>query len=107
MASVGGKADLDNLGKIYAVYTGGFIVFVIGLAIAEQMGLSHLHDRQPFLRPRHLVIKTISSGLFGIPLGFITIFVVSRMTAPPSQEMQDFVESVRIPKGASTASSHN
>jgi cation/acetate symporter len=45
-------------------------------------------------------IKTISSGLFGIPLGFIVTFVVSRMTAPPSQELQDFVESVRIPKGA-------
>jgi cation/acetate symporter len=47
-------------------------------------------------------IKTISSGLFGIPLGFITIYIVSRMTAPPSQEMQDFVESVRIPRGATT-----
>jgi cation/acetate symporter len=48
-------------------------------------------------------IKTISSGLFGIPLGFITIYVVSRMTTPPSKEMQDFVESVRIPKGAAQA----
>ncbi len=48
-------------------------------------------------------IKTISSGLFGIPLGFILIYVVSRMTAPPSQEMQDFVESVRYPKGSSVA----
>ena len=49
-------------------------------------------------------IKTISSGLFGIPLGFITIYVVSRMTAPPSQEMQDFVESVRIPERRSSGS---
>ncbi len=46
-------------------------------------------------------IKTISSGLFGIPMGFIAIYAVSRMTAPPSQELQDFVESVRIPRGAS------
>jgi cation/acetate symporter len=45
-------------------------------------------------------IRTISSGLFGIPLGFIAIYVVSRMTTPPSQELQDFVESVRIPRGA-------
>jgi cation/acetate symporter len=45
-------------------------------------------------------IRTISSGLFGIPLGFVLNYVVSRMTAPPSQELQDFVESVRIPKGA-------
>jgi cation/acetate symporter len=51
-------------------------------------------------------IKTISSGLFGIPLGFITCYIVSRITAPPSQEMQDFVESVRIPKGASKAMAH-
>ena len=43
-------------------------------------------------------IKTVSSGLFGIPLGFIVTYVVSRMTPPPSQEMQDFVESVRIPR---------
>lgn len=45
-------------------------------------------------------IKTISSGLFGIPAGFIAIYVVSRLTAPPPQEIQDFVEGVRIPKGA-------
>ncbi|MEW5747012.1 MAG: sodium:solute symporter family protein [Nitrospirota bacterium] len=51
-------------------------------------------------------IKTVSSGLFGIPLGFITIFVVSRLTAAPSKEMQDFVESVRIPKGAAQAGEH-
>jgi cation/acetate symporter len=51
-------------------------------------------------------IKTISSGLFGIPLGFISCYVVSRITAPPSQEMQDFVESVRIPKGAAKATAH-
>lgn len=49
-------------------------------------------------------IKTISSGLFGIPLGFIVIWAVSRMTAPPPQEMQDFVEGVRIPKGAGAPS---
>ncbi len=48
-------------------------------------------------------IKTISSGLFGIPAGFIAIYIVSRLTAPPSQELQDFVESVRIPKGAGRA----
>ena len=38
--------------------------------------------------------------LFGIPLGFITIYGVSRLTPPPSQELQDFVESVRTPRGA-------
>ncbi len=45
-------------------------------------------------------IKTVSSGIFGIPLGFITIWIVSRLTAEPSKEMQEFVENVRYPKGA-------
>jgi cation/acetate symporter len=51
-------------------------------------------------------IKTVSSGLFGIPLGFLTIYAVSRLTAPPSQEIQDFVESVRYPRGAGGATTH-
>jgi cation/acetate symporter len=49
-------------------------------------------------------IRTVSSGIFGIPAGFLTIFVVSRLTAPPSQELQDFVENVRYPRGTVGAS---
>jgi cation/acetate symporter len=45
-------------------------------------------------------IKTVSSGIFGIPAGFLTIYIVSRLTAAPSQELQDFVENVRYPRGA-------
>ncbi len=36
---VGGKGFLDNLGKIYLYYTGGFFGFVIVLAILEQLGV--------------------------------------------------------------------
>ena len=31
---------IDNLGKVYGLYTGGFIVFIILMAILEQMGVS-------------------------------------------------------------------
>ena len=31
---------IDNLGRVYAMYTGGFLVFVILMAILEQMGVS-------------------------------------------------------------------
>lgn len=48
-------------------------------------------------------IKTISSGLFGIPLGFIIIWVVSRLTTPPPKEIQEFIDNVRIPKGSGAA----
>ena len=37
---VKGKGDfIDNLGKIYAIYTGGFIAFVLFIAILEQLGV--------------------------------------------------------------------
>ena len=32
-------AFVDNLGKVYAIYTGGFFAFVILLAILEQLGV--------------------------------------------------------------------
>ncbi len=36
--TVGGGSFLNNLGKIYAIYTGGFFGFVALLAVLEQMG---------------------------------------------------------------------
>jgi cation/acetate symporter len=44
-------------------------------------------------------INNISSAIFGLPVGFVVMFVVSRMTAAPSQELQDFVDSCRRPRG--------
>jgi len=35
----GGRDFVDNLGKIYGIYTGGFAAFVILLAILEQLGM--------------------------------------------------------------------
>jgi len=42
-------------------------------------------------------IKDVSAGIFGIPLGFLTIVVVSLMTKEPSQEIEDMVEELRYP----------
>jgi cation/acetate symporter len=41
---------------------------------------------------------TIASGVFGIPLGFVTIWIVSLVTEAPPKEMQDFVVSIRYPR---------
>jgi cation/acetate symporter len=48
---------------------------------------------------------TVASGVFGIPLGFITIWIVSLLTKAPPKELQDFVTDIRYPKtgGASAA----
>ena len=41
--------------------------------------------------------SALSAGVFGIPLGFLVIIVVSLITRPPDQQTQDLVESVRYP----------
>jgi cation/acetate symporter len=45
-------------------------------------------------------IKTIASGIFGIPANIIVAFIVSRLTKAPDSEIQSFVDNIRYPKGA-------
>jgi cation/acetate symporter len=42
-------------------------------------------------------IQPISAGLFGVPLGFAVIIIVSLLTPPPKKETQELVEHVRYP----------
>jgi cation/acetate symporter len=42
-------------------------------------------------------IQPISAGLFGVPLGFLVIIVVSLLTPAPRREVQELVEHVRYP----------
>ena len=42
-------------------------------------------------------IAPISAGLFGVPVGFAVIIVVSLLTKTPPKEIQDLVEHVRYP----------
>jgi len=44
-------------------------------------------------------VKAISAGVFGVPVSFLVIYLVSLVTKPPTQEMQDFVDKLRYPKG--------
>jgi len=45
-------------------------------------------------------------GTLGTVLHLIVAFVVSRMTPPPPQEVQDLVESIRLPNNAGEAHDH-
>jgi cation/acetate symporter len=45
-------------------------------------------------------------GFLGMLLNFAVTFIVSAMTAPPPQDVQDMVESIHMPKGSSEASKH-
>ncbi|MGB8223528.1 MAG: sodium:solute symporter family protein [Polyangiales bacterium] len=44
-------------------------------------------------------------GAVGMVLNFLVAFVVSRFTPPPPQEVQDMVEHIRVPVGATAPSS--
>ena len=43
-------------------------------------------------------INPIAAGAFGVPLGFLTIVLVSLLTPEPPQEIQDLVDFVRYPQ---------
>ena len=48
--------------------------------------------------------QTIASAIFGLPVGFLVIWIVSLLTEAPPQRVQDLVVSVRYPKsGQATA----
>jgi cation/acetate symporter len=42
-------------------------------------------------------ILPISAGVFGVPLGFAVIIIVSLLTAAPGRDVQELVEHVRYP----------
>jgi cation/acetate symporter len=51
-------------------------------------------------------IKSTSFGAVGAAINFTVAFTVSKMTAAIPREIEELVESVRIPRGAGTAQDH-
>jgi cation/acetate symporter len=43
--------------------------------------------------------QTIASAIFGLPVGFLVIWIVSLLTKTPPQAIQDIVTNVRYPQG--------
>ncbi|MEQ1612202.1 MAG: sodium:solute symporter family protein [Hyphomicrobiaceae bacterium] len=44
-------------------------------------------------------VRNISCALFGLPVGFLSIWIVSLLTPAPSQAVQDMVDATRRPRG--------
>jgi cation/acetate symporter len=65
----------------------GFLTALILIVIGRNWGIYPLG------------VKEVGAGVFGVPVGFIVIWLVSRMYPPPDRATQDLVESVRYPKG--------
>jgi cation/acetate symporter len=70
-----------------------------GMVAGFGICLFYLIGTRYFDMPLWWGINNVSCGIFGIPLSFLVTYVVSMMTAPPSKEMQDFIDSIRIPRG--------
>ncbi|MCB1971657.1 MAG: cation acetate symporter, partial [Geminicoccaceae bacterium] len=51
-------------------------------------------------------ISPLSIGSVGAIVNFVVAYFVSNATEEPPQEIQDLVESIRVPRGAGTAVSH-
>jgi cation/acetate symporter len=66
-------------------------------------GTSFMGDMQPNW---FMGIEPNAFGVVGAVVNFAVAFGVSKVTAAPPQEVQDLVEHIRIPAGASTAHDH-
>jgi cation/acetate symporter len=51
-------------------------------------------------------ISPLSFGAVGAALNFITAFIVMKLSAPVPAEIEELVESIRVPKGAGAAVDH-
>lgn len=93
-----------SLGIFWKRATGSAAVLgmVLGLAVTSY----YMVTTQPWLRDIFGItspialwwgIDPISAGLFGVPVGFVVIVLVSLVTPPPSQKVQELVEYIRYP----------
>ncbi len=80
----------------------------LGMAAGLGITFYYMATTQPWLRSVFSVtgsidshtwwgIQAISAGLWGVPLGFLVIIIVSLITPAPDRETQDLVEHVRYP----------
>ena len=96
---------INNKGAVAGMLS-GLIVTVVYIFlhkgwffVAETASYS---DSAPML----LSIKSTSFGAVGALINFVVAYVVSNATEEPPAEVQDLVESIRIPRGAGAATGH-
>jgi len=93
-----------SLGIFWKRATG--IAAALGMMAGLGVTSYYMVTTQPWLRATFGItspiqlwwsIDPISAGLFGVPVGFAVVILVSWVTPPPSQKSQDLVEYVRYP----------
>ncbi|MGV8804208.1 MAG: sodium:solute symporter family protein [Polaromonas sp.] len=79
---------------------------VLGMAAGLSVTGYYMVTTQPWLREMFGItapvqlwwgIDPISAGLFGVPVGFVVIVLISLLTRPPPESVQQLVEYIRYP----------
>jgi cation/acetate symporter len=93
---------VNSTGAVAGMIT-GLVVTVIYIFLHKGWffvpGTNSFDDSDPLF----LTVKSTSFGAVGAVINFAVAFTVSKMTKPVPQEIEDLVESVRIPRGAGAA----
>ncbi|MFO7805204.1 MAG: cation acetate symporter, partial [Paracoccaceae bacterium] len=84
----------------------GLIVTVVYIFLHK--GWLFIPDTNSFTDADPLLgtIKSTSFGAVGAMVNFVVAFTVSKMTGAIPREIEELVESVRVPRGAAAAQDH-
>ena len=96
---------INNKGAVAGMLS-GLIVTVIYIFLHK--GWFFIPDTNSFTDadPLLLSIKSTSFGAVGALINFVVAYIVSNATDEPPVEVQELVESIRVPKGAGVATHH-
>ncbi|MGQ0577371.1 MAG: sodium:solute symporter family protein [Betaproteobacteria bacterium] len=74
---------------------------IIGMAAGLGVCMYYMYTTYPFFggvpANQWFHMNPISAGVFGVPVGIVTIVVVSLLSAEPSKKVQELVDHVRYP----------
>ncbi len=87
---------MNREGAIWGIITGLSFTFVM---IICMQSVKLLGTPEPIIK-EFLGVNALGIGVIGMLLNFIVAFVVSRMTPPPPQHIQDMLEDIRLPEAA-------
>ncbi|ASP21183.1 cation acetate symporter [Antarctobacter heliothermus] len=93
---------VNNKGAVAGMVTGLLVTLVY---IFLHKGWLFIPDTNSFTDADPLLgtIQSTSFGAVGAMINFAVAFIVSKMTQPIPQEIEELVESVRVPRGAGAA----
>ena len=97
---------MNKEGAIAGMVSG--LVFTLGYIIYFKFGTSlfGLTDEAVSLENWWFGISPEGIGTIGMIINVLVCYVVSKMTPPPPQHVQDIIQEIRIPRGAGEAHDH-